>query len=732
MKHMVVILAMAVLTTAVSAGTGETDQVEKRASELLKQMTLEEKIDYIGGTGFSIRAVDRLGIPEIVMSDGPMGCRGFGKAAAFPGGIALAASWNPALADEVGAAMGRECRARGVHILLAPGVNIYRSPLCGRNFEYLGEDPFLSSNMVAPLIQGIQSQEVLATVKHYACNNQEWDRHSISSEVDERTLREIYLPAFKAAVQKGKTRCLMTAYNLINGVHASENDYLNNQILKGEWGFDGIIMSDWVSTYDAVGCANGGLDLEMPTGEMMNRKNLIPAIKEGKVKESTIDEKVMRILRTIIAAGFMDRPQKISSIPLDDPSSNRVALKGARESIVLLKNENGALPLNREKIKSVAVLGPNAHPAVYCGGGSAYTTAFRSVSILEGIKSVAGDAVDVYTPVQDLGFVNKAKMELYNNKELSGEPVKVSDVDHINFIWTTAAPDGIPSPNNFSVRWTGKIKPDQPGKYRLTTRYDDGIRVWLDGKLILDDWTDHLVRSTDEAMELEAREYDVKVEYYQGGGEAIIAFQWIPYVTLEETIRDLAKYDAVVYCAGFNNTSEGEGFDRPFELPKEQVEFIKALAEVHPRMIVTLNTGGGVAWDGWLDKVPAVIETWYSGQQLGRAAAEIIFGDVNPSGKLPATFEKRYKDNPTSPYYSINDDKNTPYGEGIFVGYRGYDRNKTEPQFCFGYGLSYTNFGFSNLKVQENGSGAARTISVTCDVTNTGTRAGAEVDQLYV
>jgi beta-glucosidase len=519
---------------------------------------------------------------------------------------------------------------------------------------------------------------------------------------------------------------------LVNGIHSSENDYLMNQTLKHEWGFDGIIMSDWWSTYSGVNAANAGLDLEMPNGDYMNQKNLLPAIKDGLVKESTIDEKVTRILRTIIKAGFLDRPQTLSSIPLDDPKSDAAALKGARESIVLLKNDHKVLPLDKKKIKSIAVLGPNAYPAVYCAGGSAYTTTFKSVSILEGIKSIAGKGVDVYTPLQDLGFVNKAKMEVYNNKELSGEPVKVSDVEHINNIWTTVAPEGLANSANFSVRWTGKIHPDKAGKYRFTTRYDDGIRVWLDGKLILDDWTDHLVRSTDEAMELEARDYDVKVEYYQGGGEAIIAFQWKPYVTPEEEMRDLKKYDAVVYCAGFNNTTEGEGFDRPFELPKAQVDYISALSKVHPKVIVTLNTGGGVAWDGWLNKVPAVIETWYSGQELGRAAAEIIFGDVNPSGKLPATFEKRAEDNPSFPYYSIKTDKKTPYTEGIFGGYRGYDKNKVEPQFCFGYGLSYTTFEFGNLKIKKTGSGEARNIIVTCDVTNTGDRAGAEVAQLYL
>ena len=318
-----------------------------------------------------------------------------GRRPCYPAGISLAATWDRDMARKIGVGMGRDCRARGVNILLAPAVNIYRSPLCGRNFEYMGEDPFLAGQMAAPFIQGLQSQEVLATVKHFACNNQEWDRHNISSEVDERTLQEIYLPAFKAAVQEGKVGCVMTAYNLVNGVHCSQNDYLINRTLKGNWGFKGIVMSDWVSTYDTVGAANAGLDLEMPDAKYMTPKKLMDAIRNGQVKESVIDDKVRRILRTVIAAGFFDRPQLRKDIPRNDPENDRTALAGARESIVLLKNDNHVLPLDRSKIKTIAVLGPNADPAVYCAGGSAFTRVFHATSILDGIKQLAGKPVKV-------------------------------------------------------------------------------------------------------------------------------------------------------------------------------------------------------------------------------------------------------------------------------------------------------------------------------------------------
>jgi beta-glucosidase len=587
---------------------------EKRADDLLARMTLVEKLNYIGGTNdFYIRAIERLSVPAIKMSDGPMGSRNDGPTTCYPGGIVLAATWDREMARKIGVGLGRDCRARGVNILLAPAVNIYRSPLCGRNFEYMGEDPFLASQMVGPLIQGIQSQEVLATVKHFACNNQEWDRHNISSEVDERTLNEIYLPAFKAAVQQGKVGCVMTAYNLVNGVHCSQNDYLINQTLENQWGFQGFVMSDWTSTYNGVACANGGLDLEMPSARMMNATNLLPAIQDGRVKQSVIDDKVRRILRTVIAAGFFDRPQLRKDIPLNDPENDRTALAGARESIVLLKNNKHTLPLNRQTIKSIAVVGPNADPAVYCGGGSAFTRVFQATSILDGITQIAD----------------------------------------------------------------GQIK---------------------------------LLYSTNA----------------------------------EEAVQFAKQADAAVVCVGFNQRSrgqegnrraglmEGEGHDRPFELPDGQTNLIAAVAAANAHTIVVINSGGGVAWAGWLDRVPAVLQAWYSGQESGRAVAEILFGDVNPSGKLPATFEKRAEDNPTFPYYHLSENHTTPYTEGIFVGYRGYDEKNIEPQFCFGHGLSYTEFEYGKLEVTTNRIPANGSVTVTVEVKNTGERAGDEIAQLYI
>lgn len=703
------------------------NNAEQRTEAILKQMTLEEKIIFVSGLQGAPRCtkpIERLNIPSILMSNGPLGVNNCGQGCSFPAGISLAATWDTEMAKEIGVAMGQECRARGVCIFEAPGVNIYRSPTCGRNFEYLGEDPCLASDMVVPLIKGIQSQQVLATIKHFACNNREHLRSKISAEIDEQTLREIYLPAFKAAVQKANVGCIMTAYNAVNGVFCCENDFLVRQILKGEWGFNGLVMSDWFSCHNPETVANGPIDLEMPHGVCMNVDSLMPLIKEGKVKESALDEKVRRILRTVIAAGFFDRPQKDTSIPLDNPKSDIVALKGARESVVLLKNKGQLLPLSRDKVKNILVMGPNSNSWVYCAGGSGWVPVFHNVDILDGMTSVAGAGVNIICPDQPKNDT-LLKMEVFGNKNLEGQPISTSEVNKIDFKWSSAPSPQIKDNQNYSVRWTGTIHPSKAGLYVLNANADDYIRVYLDDKLVVDNWTKNHILATHDIVTLEPRDYHLRVEYGQEAGRAYVQFDWALYDAVEKA----KTVDAVVYCGGFDRYLEGEGNDRAFDMPAYQIQEIQKIAEVNPKVIVVLNAGGGVGWEGWLDKVPAVLHAWYSGQESGRAVAEIIFGDVNPSGKLPATFEKKLEDNPSYPYYDKDDENlRTYYKEGIFVGYRGFDKSKIEPQFCFGYGLSYTTFKVANLKVNPN----SKSVEVSCDVTNTGKREGAEVVQLYI
>ncbi len=742
--------------------------IEARVNDLVLKMTLEEKIDYLGGyQEFYIRPVERLGIPAIKMSDGPVGVRNYGPTTSYPAGIELASTWNTNLVKKVGHALGRDARARGVQILLGPGINIYRSPLNGRNFEYYGEDPFLSGKMAAAYICGVQSEKVIATVKHFAANNQEWNRHNVSSDVDERTLREIYLPAFEMAVKEGHVSALMTSYNLVNGIHASQNNHLINEILKGDWGFKGLVMSDWVSVYDGVGAANSGLDLEMPSGAYMNAKNLIQAVKDGKVKEATIDDKVRRILTVIFQYGFYDNLQTDKSQPLYNPENNLISLQAAREGIVLLKNEQQLLPLDKTKIKSIAVIGPNAN-ILPAGGGSSYTTPFRSVTALSGITTLAGENMKVYYSqgIDDTsdnstfrnaifyssknakGIMDSKQAfqsesnrglwaEYFDNKDLKGEPKVTCLEKQVNNLWIKSPVKDI-SKEIFSVRWTGFIKTPKTSDYEFLVRGDDGYRLYIDDKLVLDRWKDQPANSETVLVKLEANvAHAVKLEYYQNTGNAEIRFGWREPVQFDdnEAICLAAKSDVAIVCIGFDRNCESESSDRTFTLPRGQEEFIKAVAKVNPNTIVVLNAGGNVSTINWLDKVKGLIHTWYSGQEGGTALAEILFGIQNPSGKIPASFEKKWEDNPTfNNYYDTNKNKHVEYKEGLMVGYRYYDTKNIEPLFPFGFGLSYTTFEYQNLKITPETISLKGDdkVMVTFDVKNTGSREGAEISQVYL
>ena len=728
--------------------------IEERVKDLLSKMTLEEKVDMLGGVeSFYIRPNERLGVPKIKMADGPLGVRNYGTATAFPAGIAFAASWNKELTQRYGEAVGKEARSKGVHIMLSPGVNIYRAPMCGRNFEYYGEDPHLASRMVVAYIQGVQSQGVVATVKHYAVNNQEYDRHNVSSDLDERTLREIYLPTFRAAVEEAHVGAVMNSYNLVNGVHSSQNEHLLKEILKGDWNFDGLVMSDWSSTYDGVAAANAGLDLEMPSGVHMNRDTLLPAIKAGKLSVATVDDKVRRMLRVMFRFGFFDREQLDSALPLYNPDSRLIALQAAREGIVLLKNKGDILPLDRTKIRSIAVIGPNAHPAVTGAGGSSQVQPFRSVSFLDGIIASSGDQIKVlYSPgvsndVESIfrtseflapsptnELLRGLKGEYFTNRDLSGTPA-VTRVDRrIRFDWGESAPmSGMP-PDDFSIRWTGKIRVDSDGEYQFFVQGDDGFRLFVNGQLIIEEWHDQAATLKEAKLSLRAGTLaDVKLEYYEHTGNAQVSFGWSKVVSSKdaEAVKLAARCDVAVVCVGFNATTEGEGFDRSFALSKEQEELVKEVSKVNGKTIVVLTAGGNVAMSEWLDDVAGLLHTWYPGQEGGTALAEILFGDVNPSGKLPATFEKRWEDNATSgSYYSV--DKKVSFKEGVFLGYRHFDAKNLEPQFPFGFGLSYTTFAYKNLRITPQSAGKKPIVTISVDITNTGARPAAEVVELYV
>lgn len=731
--------------------------VEQRTAQLLSQLTLEEKLSLLGGVDdFFTRPVERLGIPRLCMADGPAGVRNFGPATAFPAGIALAATWDPDLVNQAGRAIGLECRAKGVHILLGPGLNIYRTPLCGRNFEYYGEDPYLAGRMAVQFIRGVQSQGVAATAKHFAANNQEWDRDRISSDLSERTLQEIYLPAFRAAVQEGEVGAVMTAYNLLNGVYCSENEHLVKEILKEQWDFQGLAMSDWGAVHDPLKTALAGLDLEMPGPEKMNVEALLPLVRSGALPEAVVDDKVRRLLRLMVRFGFLDRPQLREDVPLFNPGSRQVALQAAREAIVLLKNDNRLLPLDRTRIRSVAVVGPLAHPAVTGGGGSSKVDCYRAVSILDGILALAGPGVTVnYHPgilPDAASYFRRATFQCggrtagepvrpgmqagyFANSELAGEPVLRQVDPAVDFRWPAEPVPGLPA-GSYSVCWEGWVETEESGGYQFLLQDFGACRLFVDNRLVLDRWYEKRgwPFSFQEwlAVPLEGgRRVPVRLEFAKAGDSAEIRLACIPPVVREAraALRLAAEADVAIVCAGFNALIEKEGVDRPFELPPGQADLIREVARRNPRTVVLLTAGGNVQTDNWLDQAGALLHLWYPGQEGGRAAAEILFGDIGPSGKLPVSFEKTLADNPCyGNYYDSDGDGRVAYREGIFTGYRTPGPAKIPPLFPFGFGLSYTSFSMAGMQVVPSGEGE---YTVQAEVTNTGSRAGEEVVQLY-
>ncbi|MBN2413999.1 glycoside hydrolase family 3 C-terminal domain-containing protein [candidate division KSB1 bacterium] len=617
--------------------------VENQIEELLSRMTLEEKVSMChANTKFSSTGVPRLGIPSLAMSDGPHGVREEIKphswesagwtndsCSYFPTLTALAATWNVELAKQYGGALGQEARARNKDVILGPGINIIRTPICGRNFEYMSEDPFLIAEMVVPYIRGMQEQDVAACVKHYALNNQEVDRGVVDVQVDERALREIYLPGFEAAVKQGGVLTVMGAYNKYLGLYCCNNDYLLNKILKEEWGFKGAVISDWSATHNTVESANAGLDIEMGTDKDYNdfffADPLIKAVRNGQVAEEVVNDKVRRILRVMFRTNVFGKRSKGS---FNTPEHQQIALKVAEEAIVLLKNNNSFLPLNMEKLRSVAVIGDNATRVHASGGMSSGLKALYEVTPLLGLENLLDSRVKI----------------------------------------------------NYALG------------YKKTSQFT---------------WDRGIIYHSDPAEETQL---------------------------LQEAVAIAKKSDAAIIFAGLNHDFDTEMLDRPdMKLPYAQNKLIDVVYKVNPNTVVVLICGSPVEMDLWIDKAPAVLQAWYAGMEGGNAMARILFGEVNPSGKLPYTIPEKLADSPAHSIGEYPGEKFTvKYKEGLLVGYRFFDTNNIEPLYCFGHGLSYTRFEYSDLDLSGKTLSSDDSLHVSLKIKNTGNVDGAEVVQLYI
>jgi len=743
-----------ILSSLLFAHVVQASASSQKIESLLSQMTLEEKVGMLSGdeTGFNVPGVERLGIPEIFMADGPVGVRN-GQSTAFPVSVNMAASWDTALIHKYGNVLAEETLAKGKNCILGPCVGVQRFPLGGRNFESFGEDPFLSAMMAVDYIQGVQELGAIATIKHYAANDQEWKRTETDSIVSERALREVHLLPFEYGIKEGGAWILMSSYNLVNGHHASENHHLLTDILKEDWGFKGLVVSDWVSTYSAAKAANAGLDLEMPNGVWFGDR-LLEAVKSGKVAESVIDDKIRRHLLVRLEMGLFDNPNPAPDQSVIESDAHRdMARVMAEQSITLLKND-GLLPLESGKHMTIALIGPNALEARSGGGGSSQVEPWIKVSPLEGLRNLLGDEATILTaeglrlssptvipvPVECLHTPDGKpglRGEYFANMNFEGEPAFVRTDSIIDFRWASAGPAEGFGVDHFSIRWTGTYTPTVSGNYRIGTRSDDGSRLYIDGKLLVENWGNHdMSQAVLGNLKLEAgHAYELRIDYCEDGGDAGVALvcpdpsvaQAEP--TVAGAVEAARKADVVIMCVGNTADFEAEGKDiASFDMPRGQNELIEAVLAVNKNAVVVMYGGTAFHVTDWVDDVPALLEAYYPGQEGGTALAEILFGEVNPSGKLPFSFIQDASQSPGFNNY-MNPDLRAPYDEGVFVGYKWYESHDVKPLFPFGHGLSYTSFAYSNLKIRKTGEWTAE---VSVDVSNSGQREGAEVVQLYV
>lgn len=735
----------------------------------IARLSLEEKVVLSAGADvWHTNPAPAAGLPALKVSDGPNGARGgsFGGVTSVctPCGTALGATWDPELVRRIGALLGDEVVRKGGSILLAPTVNLHRHPLAGRNFECYSEDPFLSATMAVAFVSGVQSRDVAATVKHFVANDSEFERMTISSDVDDRTLREVYLRPFEAAVRAGAW-AVMTSYNKVNGTYASENAELVTELLKSEWGFDGLVMSDWFGTHSTVPAANAGLDLEMPGPPRWLGARLLDAVRAGEVDEIVIDDKVRRLLRLAARTGQLDEPRPDVEGAVDEPADRALVREVAAAAMVLLRND-GILPLSPDRIGRLAVIGPCAEPTPVQGGGSAGVSPHHVVSVAAALRDRLAGRVDVVvekgctihqaTPVLSGAHVRHdgrpgVALSFFDNPELEGAPVQLGRAGSLHRLWLGEF-SPLLDPRRFSVRAEGELAASDSGVHRLTLTSAGRARVLLDGQQVLDTWTSqepgtafYGAGSTEVGVDLDlaaGEPHALVVEFraHESGQMSGVTIGFLPPVPsdlMERAEAAAAAADVAVVVVGLTAEWEHEGADRvSMALPGRQDELIDRVVTANPRTVVVVVAGSPTAMP-WADRAGAVVQAWYPGQEAGDSVTDVLLGDVEPAGRLPTTFPIAASDSASWADYPGHNG-HVGYSEGVFIGHRSFDREGRTPRFCFGYGLGYTRIALGEVTLDRDRMSisardplAART-QVSATVTNAGARAGSTVVQVYV
>ncbi len=732
-------------------------------AELLSQLTTEEKVSLLaGGDVWRTMAIERLGIPAIKVTDGPNGARGDSttgaRAVCLPASISLAASFDSTLVGEVGALLGRETARKGSHVLLAPTINLAKHPLGGRNFESFGEDPHLTAAMATAYITGVQEiAGVGACAKHFVANDVEYARLTVSSEVDERTLREVYLQPFEAAIRAG-VWTLMAAYPKLNGHYCTEHHWLLTDLLRNEWGFDGLVMSDWGATHHAARSINAGLDLEMPGPAQALGPKLLAAVENGDVSLEVLDQRAGRVLDLVQRSGRLGVMDEAPEQSVDLPDERALARRASAAGMVLLRN-SGVLPFKPEVVKSVAIIGPNGDPGVIQGGGSAQLPSHHLVSPVAGLAAVfdsvsfePGCLAHRYLPlVPDDAWVgegeSRLRRELFAGDDFNAEPT-LRKATRSLFSLVMGPVEGLPDPMKWSQRFTGSLRIDTAGAHQFSVFAVGSSRLFIDGELVVDNWTNStpgdgfFQKASAEVIgriELEPGVVEVVVEWTRNDDDQLagIRFGWLPPTDedamMASAIAAAAAADVAVVVVGLDADWETESHDRPmFGLPGRQDELVRAIIAANPNTAVVLNAGGPVDLP-WLDAAPAALVAWYPGQEFGTALADVLSGAVDASGRLPVTFPRRLADAPT--YLDVpGDDDRVHYRDALHVGHRWYDAREIEPLAEFGFGLSYANFdiGEPSLGEPTTADSVGGTLTVSVPVENTSERDGTCVIQGYL